>query len=72
MKNWFETLNAALESENLIETFPVGQNLGYNETIRYASAGRFVTIYRNERGQYERPVHYATKCEDFAQIIRGE
>lgn len=63
MQNWFPTLNAALESEGLVETFPFGENIGYNETIRYtyddgSKNGYFVTIYRDERGMYERPIHY--------------
>lgn len=63
MQNWFPTLNAALESEGLVESFPFGANIGYGETYRYtfddgSRYGHLVSIYRDERGMYERPVHY--------------
>ncbi len=63
MKNWFNTLNEALESEDLLETWklnfdPVmyGQYFHYKAEIngRY----RFITIFREMDGRYERPVHY--------------
>lgn len=67
-RNWFGTLVEALESEGLLDLwhkrFPFGeQAVRYNETVsatledgtRY---GRYVSIYRNERGMYERPIHY--------------
>ncbi|MCF2901170.1 hypothetical protein L1267_12285 [Pseudoalteromonas sp. OFAV1] len=60
--NWFNTLNEALESESLLETFPLGENIGYNETYRYQAEvnGKThqIVIYRDEKGKYERPIHY--------------
>lgn len=62
--NWFPTLNAALESENLLDSWDCcwsgisrGENRSYNfdDGSRY---GHHVSIYRDERGMYERPVHY--------------
>lgn len=62
-QNWFETLNAALESEGLLESFPFGANISYGETYRYtfddkSKHGRQVSITRSSDGRYERPVHY--------------
>ena len=67
-QNRFETLNAALESENLVDTFPVGYNIGYNQCMRYAKDGLFVSITRFEDGRYERPLQYKTKADDFVVI----
>lgn len=64
-QNWFETLNAALEAENLLDAWD-----SFNPPIKYEETrawtwqdgsryGRRISIYRNERGMYERPVHYA-------------
>jgi hypothetical protein len=63
-QNWFPTLNAALESEGLTDSFPFGENISYGETRRYSADdgsknGRQVSITRNSNGLYERPVHYA-------------
>lgn len=63
--NFFPTLNAALESEGLLDTWePTWPPLRYNETRQYdyddgTRFGHHVSIYRDERGQYERPVHYS-------------
>jgi hypothetical protein len=61
--NWFKTLNAALESENLLDTWPIRSSIAYGETFSYTYEdgtryGHFVSVYRNENGLYERPVHY--------------
>lgn len=64
-QNWFNTLNDALEAEGLVSsweiTFPPIQ---YNETRTYtwqdgSKYGHLVSIYRNESGLYERPIHYS-------------
>lgn len=62
-QNWFPTLNAALEAEGLVSHWPLGKNIGYGETADTVAQGRFITVYRDERGMYERPVHYATQME---------
>jgi hypothetical protein len=65
MKNYFETLNDALDSENLIECWPVTASVPYGATVALAIAGRWISIYRDGvTGQYERPVHYATRMAD--------
>ena len=60
--NYFPTLSAALESENLSHAWPCtpiayGQTIGltYDDGSKY---GYYVSIYRDERGMYERPIHY--------------
>lgn len=63
-QNFFPTLNAALEAENLLDTWPVTKSgIAYGETFGYtyddgSKYGHYVSIYRDERGMYERPVHY--------------
>jgi hypothetical protein len=62
-KNWFNTLNDALMSENLIVSWNFNGGIGYGETFTYhfdngTKYGMFVSIYRDERGKYERPVNY--------------
>ena len=65
MKNYFDTLNDALASEHLIDCWPVTASVPYGATIGFASAGRWISIYRDGvTGQYERPVHYATLMAD--------
>lgn len=64
-KNFFETLNQALESENLVKLWPVGSNINYGETIQHivenGDETRLISVYRdNVNGRYERPVHYRT------------
>ena len=64
MQNWFDTLNAALESENLLYTWKVDYPaIQYNSNFSYTfdngtKYGHYVSIYRNEQGKYERPIHY--------------
>lgn len=62
-QNRFKTLSDALESENILHMWdnrPIqyGQtsSLTYDDGTRY---GHFVSVYRDETGLYERPVHYA-------------
>lgn len=64
-QNWFPTLNDALVSEGLLDSWDCSQSpIGYGETRNWTWAdgtrhGHYITIYRDERGFYERPVHYA-------------
>ena len=61
-QNWFETLNAALESENLTEFWRLGDNINYGENFRTTVEvdGRYkhISMYRENDGRYERPIHY--------------
>jgi hypothetical protein len=68
MKNWFNTLNDSLESEGLVEAFPVGINLNYGQVFRGCVNGLFFTITRDNNGLYERPIKYNSKMEDFYTI----
>jgi len=63
MNNWFPTLNAALEAENLNDTWdafwsPISYDENRRYTIQVDDRYHHVSIYRNEAGMYERPVHY--------------
>ena len=64
--NWFNTLNDALESENLLHTWDAIQfgGINYDQNFSYTyddgtKHGRYITIYRDNTGRYERPIHYA-------------
>lgn len=63
--NWFNTLNEALDSEGLLNTWyisnpPIGYNKVYTYTFKdNTKYGHYISIYRDERGMYERPVHYS-------------
>ena len=63
-QNWFDTLNQALESEGLLDSWEVSFDpINYGETFSYTfdngtKYGHYVTVYRDETGRYERPVHY--------------
>jgi hypothetical protein len=63
-KNWFATLNDALDSEALTGLWPLGVNIAYDETVGLASGGRYISVTRDNAGRYERPVHYATQMPD--------
>lgn len=67
-QNWFNTLNEALESEGLLDTWDISMgSIGYGESARYVAMvrgdKRFITIYRETDGRYERPVHYLTQMD---------
>jgi hypothetical protein len=69
MNNYFNTLNDALASESLLDIWPITASVPYGATIGFASAGRWISIYRDGvTGQYERPVHYATRMADTGLI----
>jgi hypothetical protein len=59
-QNWFETLNAALESEGLVDQWPTGRNISYGQTVRVKSndGESLISVTRETDGRYERPVHY--------------
>jgi hypothetical protein len=60
-QNWFETLNASLESEGLVDKWELGLNINYGENVRMISSdGYLISVYRDDRGKYERPVWYKT------------
>ncbi len=63
--NWFNTLNEALESEGLLNSWDMSFGaIGYGENFRYnwddgTKWGRHISIYRENDGRYERPIHYS-------------
>lgn len=60
-RNYFDTLNDALDSEALDQMWPVGVNINYGETVSLSAGGRWISVFRDDRGMYERPIHYVTK-----------
>lgn len=63
--NWFSTLNEALASENLMEAWDAATfgGIGYGQTKTWtwqdgSKYGRYISIFRDNNGMYERPVHY--------------
>lgn len=57
-QNFFPTLNESLESEGLVEKWPLGSNINYSENVRHIVGDTLISVYRDERGMYERPIHY--------------
>lgn len=70
---YHKTLNEALEAggSNLVGKWPLGVNIGYDQTARIVSNGTFITVYRDNRGMYETAISYQSRCEDFVQILRN-
>lgn len=60
-QNFFPTLNESLESEGLVEQWPLGSNINYGDTVSHIVNDTLISVYRDERGMYERPIHYKTK-----------
>jgi hypothetical protein len=61
-QNWFQTLNEALESENLIDSWDcMWSPIQYGETRSWKFNGEFISVYRETDGRYERPIHYKSK-----------
>jgi len=52
----------------LIDLWPVTASVPYGATVGLAAQGRWLSIYRDETGRYERPVHYATLMADTGLI----
>jgi len=59
MKNWFNSLNESLASENLVDQWPLGRNISYGENVRIHTDTMLISVYRETNGMYERPVHYS-------------
>ena len=63
-RNWLGTLNQALDSEGLIDSWDcLWPPISYGETWSYhfdngTKYGHHVSITRDTDGRYERPVHY--------------
>ena len=63
-QNYFNTLNEALESEGLLDSWDISFSpIGYGETKSWTvdnetRYGHYISVYRDERGMYERPNHY--------------
>lgn len=71
---FYPTLNAALESQNLVQFWPLGSNINYGQTVahtvqtgtRFTKAGnelpvfKHISVYRDSRGLYETPTAYFT------------
>lgn len=64
MRNYFDTLNESLNSENLVDLWPLGSNIQYGQTVQHIVEDgrklRLISVYRDNMGRYERPVSYIT------------
>jgi transcription elongation GreA/GreB family factor len=63
-QNRFNTLTEALEAEGISHMWDTTRSVAYGQTagLTYDDGtkhGHYVSVYRDERGMYERPVHYA-------------
>jgi hypothetical protein len=67
-RNYFGTLSDALDAESLNGIWPLGVNVNYGQTIGLAVNGRWISVYRDDSGRYERPIHYATQMADTGPI----
>ena len=62
--NWFDTLNDALNSEQLLDAWDINFSpIAYSETRSWTwdngtKYGHYISVYRDSNGKYERPVHY--------------
>lgn len=65
----YNTLGEALQATGLEDLPMIFGSVGYDGHLRMAHNGTFITIYRFCDGQYEEPIMYATKMEDFIQIV---
>lgn len=65
MQTWFDSLNEALSSEGLIDSWDISYSgIAYGELRSWtwddgSRYGHYISIYRNTEGRYERPVHYS-------------
>ena len=57
---WFDNLNEALESESLVDLWPLCTHIKCDENKTIIVNGRVISIYRGTNGRYERPIHYST------------
>lgn len=72
MKNWHNTLNQALISGNVdLALWPIGCNIGYNQTARIVKDGVFVSVCRDNNGMYETAISYPSQCDDMQRLIDG-
>jgi hypothetical protein len=63
LTNWFPTLTEALNSEGIAHMWDL-RPIAYGQTLTMTfddgtKHGHFISIYRDDRGMYERPIHYA-------------
>ena len=59
MKNKFDSLNEALDSEGLLDTLDlITDPIDYDSTWRYFYQDIVIVVHRDEKGRYERPIHY--------------
>jgi len=63
MQNRFETLQEALDAESIAHmwdctplNYDETRSLTFDDGSRY---GHYISIYRDECGRYERPIHYS-------------
>jgi hypothetical protein len=52
---WFQTLNDALKSEGLLDVWPVGVTIDFNQSICIHSGAYIITMFRDSTGRYQRP-----------------
>ena len=61
-RNWFNTLNEALEAEDLLDALDISfAGISYGENYSWIWNDRHISIYRETDGRYERPVHCSLK-----------
>lgn len=58
-QNWFQTLNEALMAEGLLDAWDITfGGISYGQNFRWQHDGEHISIFRENDGRYERPIHY--------------
>lgn len=69
---YHDTLNQALIAAGIDPAlWPVGCNIGYDETGRVASGGLFISVTRFDCGRYETAISYSTQVDDFCSVVKN-
>ena len=64
-QNWFATLNEALAAGGVLHKVPmITVNVPRGGCLNICHDGIYITVYRDERGMYEKAISYATKMQD--------
>jgi len=66
MKNWFRTLNEALDSENLVAYWPMGLNINYGE-IEDAISTKLIELDELVVG-----IEFILNVESIAETVQPE
>ena len=61
--NWFPTLDEAFAAGGVHKVPMITEDIPRGAYLNICHDGIYVTVYRDERGYYERAISYATKMQ---------